>query len=289
MPGGSVSQSARQVLPDERVVIGEGVIVTARTRVEERRGMAWSGPTRGVYLVEDVPRVLISEIMYHPADPIGEGPWIESDFEFIELRSMESESVTLLGASFRDGVELDIPTLLLEPRQPILFVGNREAFLQKYPEVAPWVVGEFEGTLSNRGETILLEDAHGRVIARVDYEDRGDWDQLADGDGYSLELLAGAEVQSAPSSWKASDRLGGSPGRVDRSPIVLSDWSVADGMFRFKILGLEAGSAEVQRTRFDTVLEWKSIGLIEVAPLGENVDFSDLLVDGNWFYRVIQR
>jgi hypothetical protein len=289
MPGGGVSQTARQLLPDERVVIAEGVIVTARTRVEERRGMAWSGPIRGVYLVEDVPRVLISEIMYHPADPVGEGPWSESDFEFIELRSAESESVTLLGASFRDGVELDIPTLLLEPRQPVLFVGNREAFFQRYPEAAPWVVGEFEGTLSNRGETILLEDAHGRVIARVDYEDRGDWDQSADGDGYSLELLAGAEVQSAPSSWKASERIGGSPGQVDRSLIVLSDWRIADGMFRFKILGLKGGRAEVQRTRFDTVLNWETIGLIEDAPLDEDADYSDLLVDGKWFYRVIQR
>ena len=289
MPGGDVSQSAQQLLPDERLVIGEGVIVTARTRVQERRGMAWSGPVQGVYLVEGVPRVLISEIMYHPADPVGVGPWNESDFEFIELRSLENESVTLLGAKFRDGIELAIPVLLLEPRQPVLFVGNREAFLQVYPDAAPWVVGEFEGTLSNRGETILLEDAHGRVIARVDYEDRGDWDQKADGEGYSLELAAGVENQSDPTSWKASDRLGGSPGQIGPSPIVLSDWRIAKGMFHFKIDGLGGGAAEVQRTKFDATLNWETIGQVEDALPDGSRNYSDPLVDGKWFYRVIQQ
>jgi hypothetical protein len=286
MPGGDLSQSARQLLPGERVVIDEGVILTARTRVEERRGMAWSGPLRVVYLVEDVPRVLISEIMYHPADPVGEGPWSESDFEFIELRTMESESVTLLGAKFRGGIELDIPTLVLEPRQPVLFVGNREAFIQRYPEAAPWVVGEFEGTLSNRGETILLEDAHGRVIAQVAYEDRGAWDQSADGEGYSLELLAGAKDQNDPVSWKASEQIGGSPGRVGSLLPQIGGWKIDQGFFRFQIMELMPGVIEVQRSRDLSKGDWETVAELEVSEGEVQKLYSEPVADGALLYRV---
>lgn len=286
MPGGFVSQSARPLLSGEQIVISDGMIVTARTREEVRRGSVWSSLFQGVYLVKEVPRILISEIMYHPADPVGNELLTESDFEFIELRSTESNPVTLLGAKFREGVEFDIPFLSFEPGQPLLVVGNRVAFIERFPDSAPWIVGEFEGTLSNRGETIILEDAHGRVITQVDYEDRGDWDQGADGDGYSLVFSGAAEDQSDPSSWKASDRRGGSPGALGSNPIRITGWEIDNGVFRFEISGAPQGTIEVQRNNSLGTGIWTTVAEIEVPEEATKILYSEPVAGGSWLFRV---
>nr|MBP8304889.1 hypothetical protein [Phycisphaerae bacterium] len=81
------------------------------------------------------------------------------------------------------------------------------------------VAGVYEGSLSNGGEEIRLEDAIGRVI--LDFEYKDGWYKSTDGRGHSLVLLqpetADPSALGDKDSWLASPELGGSPGRGDRA------------------------------------------------------------------------
>ena len=48
--------------------------------------------------------------------------------------------------------------------------------------------GPYEGSLSNAGETLALEDKNGATVCGVRYNDRGKWPVAADGAGHSIRL-----------------------------------------------------------------------------------------------------
>ena len=75
------------------------------------------------------------------------------------------------------------------------------------------VAGTFTGSLNNDGETIGLADASLNVIQSFTYNDVDPWPVAADGDGYTLVLIApeSAPDQDEPSSWRSSIAIGGSP------------------------------------------------------------------------------
>jgi hypothetical protein len=50
------------------------------------------------------------------------------------------------------------------------------------------MVGNFTGQLSNGGELVRLEDSFGNLADEIHYMPSGDWPELADGDGASMEL-----------------------------------------------------------------------------------------------------
>ena len=75
------------------------------------------------------------------------------------------------------------------------------------------VYGNFTGSLSNGGETLILRDAAGNIVTMVDYDDENGWSREADGLGQSLELIASNSDPGAAASWKASGAPGGSPGQ----------------------------------------------------------------------------
>ncbi len=140
--------------------------------------------------------LVISEIMYHPADGAGE--------EFIELMNI-SDSVTLdlEGISFTDGINHTIP------KGTFLAPGDR------------MVIGaaDFEnGTaLSNGGETLKLEDATSGTISEFHYDDQIPWPLSPDGEGPSLVLINPTlkPDPSLPSNWRPSLTSGGNPGTTD--------------------------------------------------------------------------
>ncbi len=286
LPGGGVSESAVQVTADNPLTVQSNLVVTARTRVEGRRGPVWSAPFRGYYLLPKLPSLVISEVMYHPSEPEPGSRWSEADFEFIELRSVENEPVDLLGIQLRGGVQFEFPGGVLSPGEVVLVVANKKAFLERYPGVEDSVIGEFEGNLSNRGELIGVEDVHGRLISQLTYEDRGDWDPLADGEGYSLEF-AGSEVGGdGASGWRASHRFGGTPGEAKTELLSLENLSVREGQIVMTLDGDYIGRVVVQRTSEIDALDWETIAEVVLAAGEEPVEISDSIIDGRRFYRV---
>ena len=135
----------------------------------------------------------------------------------------------------------------------------------------------------------MLEDAHGRLIAEVSYEDRGDWDRSADGDGFSLERLPGTTDPNSPGSWRASPVIGGSPGRVSSEPIAIVDWKVEGQRFELTFQGRAGGRYEIRATSGGAAPEWQTVAEIQLEA-NESTGQASLAMDQavQWF-RVIER
>ena len=159
--------------------------------------------------------IVVSEIMYNP-----QGPY--ENLEFIEILNINPElTLDLTNVSFTDGILYTFPAgFVLPPLQRVVIATDRETFIAAYGEsgflLAP---GNFESSLSNGGETIILIANDGSLIQSFDYDDDAGlgWPPGADGLGSSLVLVdpLSNPNHGVPTSWKASDQAGGNPGYPD--------------------------------------------------------------------------
>ncbi|MBN1676817.1 MAG: lamin tail domain-containing protein [Kiritimatiellae bacterium] len=157
-------------------------------------------------------KIRITEIMYNPPDGSGG--------EFVEIKNTSTDSVRGLSDVRFDGDAYVFPRgAELGPGAFALLVRDEAAFTNRYPGVKESVAlfGVYRGKLQNDGERISLSDSDGRTITSVRYNDRDPWPREADGDGFSL-VFDGAGDQDDPLKWRASNLIGGSPGRDDGAP-----------------------------------------------------------------------
>lgn len=171
--------------------------------------------------------LVISELMYHPADPdAGEfaAGFDDADlFEFVELMNIGSEAIDLTGVSFMAGINYDLPAILMAPGERKVLARNRAAFLARYPgREGDLFDGEYlvpvdQNQFSNGGERVMLVDAFGFPIRDFVYADDFPWPNESDGDGFSMTLIAPTTNpdHQLPQSWRRSLALGGSPGNSD--------------------------------------------------------------------------
>ena len=106
--------------------------------------------------------VVVTEIMYDPvltADEVAAG-FKENDLEFIELENTTPVPVSLAGISVSDGVSFTFGDMTLDTGQFVVIVNNAQAFALHYGS-GPLVAGQYQGSLKNKGEHILLADCHG--------------------------------------------------------------------------------------------------------------------------------
>jgi len=193
---------------------------TVRARATNRR--QWSPLVEATFIV-DSPPVRISELMYHPADPLPGSVYVNGDFEYIELVNIGAGTIDLSNLRLSDGVQFDFAGAAinsLDPGAYVLLVSNQQAFESRYGAGRP-IAGQFTGQLSNGGERIKLEDNFGTSILDFAYDDA--WFPETDGGGHSLvivDLEADPAVWNLQASWRASHLPGGSPGAadVDRLP-----------------------------------------------------------------------
>jgi len=140
--------------------------------------------------------IVINEVMYH--FPGG------SDEEWIELYNRSASAVDVSGWRLDDAVTFTIPAGTGIPAGGFLVISNNAAVLQaKWPGLT--ILGNFSGSLNNRGERLALEDAAGNPVDEVTYADGGKWPSLADGGGSRLELRDVLADNAHPASWAASD------------------------------------------------------------------------------------
>ncbi len=90
--------------------------------------------------------VIINEIMYNPAG--------DDDFEWIELYNSDSNSVSLDGWEFTDGIKFSfgLEHEILGNGYLVL-ARDPSAFTSAYPQVE--CAGDYQGKLSNKGEKII--------------------------------------------------------------------------------------------------------------------------------------
>ena len=183
--------------------------------------------TTPVQLSDNQKYLRVTELHYNPSSPA------DDTTEFIELQNI-SDSVTLdlTGVQIVDGPSTpfdftgSIVTSLL-PGQFVLVVKNQAAFELEYPSVNPLIIaGEYEGSLSNGGEKIKIEDADNSTIVEFKYEDgraldEADWHPETDNEGFSLVVKdpTSSNDLDLGISWRSSSSLKGSPGAVDNESL----------------------------------------------------------------------
>ncbi|MDO8630335.1 MAG: lamin tail domain-containing protein, partial [Phycisphaerales bacterium] len=206
--------------------------IVARSRDTTKRQVGgpprttpWSGPAIATYVVR-TPPLLITEVMFHPADPPPGSTNSASDFEFVELKNSGGEPLALPGIHFASGIEFRFSATnditILAPGERLVIVRNRTAFSSRYPAVKN-IAGQFQGNLQNSGNRLTLLGPLEEPISDFEYQD--DWAVLSDGFGFSLVLadeIIASDALADPSRWRLSARAGGSPGLPDPAPFTVS-------------------------------------------------------------------
>ena len=214
MESGKVAEGA--IRYQGPIAIDEVTNIRARSLQNGR----WSALGAGVfYPGQLLPDLHFTEIMYHP--PGGDA------FEFVELSNLGPVALDLTryqlrGVGYTFAVGATIP-----PGASWVLASNQRPgdFQRRYPDIP--LYDTFSGSLSNGGESLVLEDASGAMVTGVRFGDDGAWPSSADGGGQSLERVDAQGPDNLPASWQASAQPGGSPGRFDpvsRAPgLVISE------------------------------------------------------------------
>ena len=227
LPGGAVNPAAQVFAGVQSFTANTRVIARAYNPNHKPKSGAhnpplkslWSAPIRQTLILQPVPLV-ISEIMFHPADPgAGVDP---QDLEFIELLNQGSAPVDLRGVVIGGGIEYVFDaaqTRLLDPGQRVVVAHNPAVFAQYHPGVTN-VVGGFLHSLGNGGDQLTLTGPLGEPVFNFRFE--GSWESTADGGGKSLVLSyegSPTSVLGRADTWRASAFNGGSPGRADAATV----------------------------------------------------------------------
>ena len=164
-------------------------------------------------------------------EPVGGDP-----LEYVELFNPGGRAVDLQGWTI-EGVGGAFPPGAVVPAGGyVLAASDDPAFRVEYGG-GKLVLLDFSGDLSDAGESIILRNAKGVEIDRVDYLPSAPWPGLAAGGGRSLALIQPGLDGADPASWRESEETGGTPG-APNFPEVFSDgfesgdaclWSYSNG------------------------------------------------------------
>ncbi len=159
--------------------------------------------------------LVVSEIMYHPADA-GE------TLEFIELYNNRAVFEDLTGYALTSGIQYVFePGTIINSGQYLVVARDPVALETAYS--INDVLGPFTGRLNNDGERIVLSNNNGENIISLQYNDESPWPVSPDGTGHSLILARLGGDPDEASTWAPSMFIGGTPGKPDEVQVGDSD------------------------------------------------------------------
>jgi hypothetical protein len=189
--------------------------------------VAMESPTPGAEnAYPKVGPIVISEIMYNPDWPEGSS-YTNDQYEYIKLHNISAEPVTLYDFDrdapwrFTDGIDFtfgaDTPAAIPAGGY-LLVVKHPEAFAWRYPSVPiEMILGPYDGSLSNAGESVELSMPGDRSYIRIDrvkYSDGSHpedcpglvdlWPIGPDGSGMALTRDILTDYGNDPDNWIAS-------------------------------------------------------------------------------------
>ncbi len=259
--------------------LGEGECQDGTCVYEEVRTDCMAGETciDGVCYGSGDVNLVITELHYNPSVAQGD----DGDFEFIEIYNA-GMPVNLEGYSFSSGVTHTFESYEFASETYLLVVANAASYTGD--NVLQWT----SGSLSNSGETVSLQGANGTLIDSVAFDDSGDWSTLADGAGYSLELIDIASDNSLGTNWQASFIQGGTPGAglsiaPESISLSIEDIRLGDHVGDFVTTGGVVTGAFPEMTRFSiqagqgagTAIWVEGVGVAQ----GDQVEVSGPVVD----------
>ena len=158
--------------------------------------------------------IVINEIMYNPIS-------LNSGDEYIELHNRGNEAVDLSNWQFKDGINFRfLDGTSLAAGGYLVVAKNRAQLLASQKDLDTTLVyGNYSGTLSNRGERLILTmpkevPVVGKPnelksvtvpVDEVTYGDGGNWGKWSDANGSSLELRDPNSDNRQSSNWADSD------------------------------------------------------------------------------------
>ncbi len=159
--------------------------------------------------------LVISEVMYHPADE-------DETLEFIELYNNRAVFEDLSGYAFTNGIDYTFESgAVIGPKDYLVLARDPAALEAAYG--INGVYGPFTGRLDNGGERIKLSNDKGEIVISFRYDDDMPWPVSPDGSGHSLILSKlGGDPEEA-STWSASMYIGGTPGQPDEVQVEPED------------------------------------------------------------------
>jgi len=163
--------------------------------------------------------IRLNELMYEPL--AGDA------LEYVELVNPGDEAVDLSGWTI-DGIGGAFPPGSVVPAGGYaLAVADDPAFRAEYGP-GRFLPLDYSGSLADGGEPIVLRNASGFEIDRVEYLPSAPWPPLAAGGGRSLALLHPGLPAADPASWRDSDEAGGTPGAPNFPVIYAADFEAGD-------------------------------------------------------------
>ncbi len=142
-------------------------------------------------------QIVINEIMFDP-------PSNQVRAEYIEITNQGSSTVDLSGWRFTEGISFVFPLgTQLEAGGYMVIAADLDWLKEAHGNIN--ALGNYSGRLSNNGELIRLEDQWGNLADQVDYRVGGEWPELPNGGGSSLELMHPGSDNNKGSAWQASD------------------------------------------------------------------------------------
>lgn len=209
--GGSVSGGAVKLASGSMLNISTSSILKSRIILNNK----WSATTEVTFLAEqtDFSDLKVTEVHYHPLDSIKGADTISGkSYEFIEFRNVSpDQGINLSGLVIDSAIYYEFPenTVLL-PENYFVVAAKPSKFYGRYG-VEP--SGNFQNSLSNGGEQIVVYHGSGEIIMDFTYDDQAPWPELPDGKGPSL-VSAQENPTDDPNDymyWMASTILHGTP------------------------------------------------------------------------------
>lgn len=158
--------------------------------------------------------VALNEIMYHPISD-------DSDDEYIELYNPCTNAVDLTGWKLGGGVSYTFAETIAA-KGVLVVPHSRSKLALLYPDrEAAMTLGGYSGSLANSGDTVTLSkpvtvmstddpfspvlEQKQAVIESVTYRTGGEWGNLPDGGGSSLERIDPRAEPRLARNWASSD------------------------------------------------------------------------------------
>ncbi len=157
--------------------------------------------------------VVVNEIMYNPASPMG-----DAYYEYIELFNRGSSSFNISNWIVKD--DNDFNTFII-PASTILGPGNYLVLATNPDSIEAYygitgVLGPVDFNLNNTGDAVRLYNPLGSLMDYVYFSDMDPWPTEPDGGGPSLSLINASLDNNDPASWEASSG-DGTPGTRNTS------------------------------------------------------------------------
>ena len=137
--------------------------------------------------------LVLTEIMYNSP---GE------DLEFLEFINNSGAPLNLAGYQIIEGVDYTFPNITLEDEETYVITGDSLRFNVVYGSFLSSPAEEWQGSLNNSGERILVVDAALNTVIDVMYDDIAPWPNLGDGFGPSITLCDSDVDNGEPTNWR---------------------------------------------------------------------------------------